>query len=161
MANPILVRQAVRKFKQEPVAKADIDKMVQAFNAAPCGLNETKVMMCTVVKEKENLKMIEDRVGEAVYNAPLIFLIATEKDNKFGQLDSAVAAENVMIAAADNGLGSVYSMSGGMALNEYSDTLEKLGIPGNFEAQVAVCIGKPVKELKELNRNGRYKIVRR
>lgn len=161
MTNPILVRQAVRKFKQDPIAKADVDKMIQAFNAAPCGLNETQIMMCTVVEQKENLKLIKDRVGEAIYDAPLVFLIATEKDNQFGPLDSAVAAENIMIAAAGLGLGSVYSMSGGMALNEYPDTLEQLGVPGNFEAQVAVCVGKSVQELKELNRDGRYKIIRK
>lgn len=161
MTNPILVRQAVRKFKQDKIDEAAIKHMIQAFNAAPCGLNETQIMQCTVVEDQANLAKIQQKVGEAVYGAPLIFLIATEKDNQFGPLDAAAAAENVMIAAADLGLGSVYSMSGGMALNEYPDTLAELGVPDNFEAQVAVCIGKPMQELKELNRDNRYRIVRK
>ena len=160
MANPILVRQAIRKFKSDSITENDINELIRAFNASPCGLSQ-KVMSLTVIKSKEYLDMVEDKVGDAVYHAPLIFLISSQKDNQFGPLDSAAAAENVMVEAARLGLGSVYSMSGGMALNEYRDILQKLGVVDNYDAQVAVCLGTPEQELKELNRDGRYKVVMR
>ncbi|HBQ43081.1 MAG TPA: nitroreductase, partial [Lactobacillus acetotolerans] len=36
MTDPILKRVAVRKYTKEQVAKEDVDKLIAAFQAAPC-----------------------------------------------------------------------------------------------------------------------------
>ena len=44
MTDPVLKRVAVRKYTSEKVAQDDIEKLINAFQAAPCGMHQTDVM---------------------------------------------------------------------------------------------------------------------
>lgn len=76
-------RHSVRKFKDEPVPQADIDKMIQAATLAPSGKN-VQNWHFVVVKNKEMIekmaKAVEDR------NLKLSEYAETDADRKFSKM---------------------------------------------------------------------------
>lgn len=91
----------------------------------------------------------------------LLFVIAGKKDSPFGERDASAAAENVMVEAARHSLGSVYVMSGALALNSQPDFLRKIGFDDGYKALVIVAIGKPASNSKAPDRSKRYKLIRK
>lgn len=155
----ILNRRAVRKYSDEAVEQDKIEKLVAAFQAAPCGMHQMDVMQATVVTKPELLAKVEENIGNTCYGAPLLFVINTKKGNQFGERDASVAAENVMIEATDLGLGSVYVMGGAAQLNSHPDLQKELGIDEGFETTVIVAVGKAADKPELEDRSHRYKVV--
>ena len=160
MTDPVLKRVAVRKYTTEKVAQNDIDKLINAFQASPCGMHQTDVMQMTVVEDEKLLSQIEQVTNNACYNAPLLFVINVKKNNEFGERDASVAAENIMVEAAELNLGSVYLMNAANVLNSAKNLEEKLGLPQNFETCVIVACGHAAEQPND-DRSNRYKVVRR
>ncbi|MFR0585214.1 nitroreductase family protein [Lactobacillus porci] len=160
MENPILRRTAIRKYTDEAVSTEDVEQLVAAFQAAPCGMHEAAVMQACVVTKPELAKRVEEAIGGAGYGAPVLFLISTKHGSPFGERDASAAAENVMIQAADLGLGSVYVMSGALRLNDSPALKQELGIDDGFDTVVLVAIGHPGEAGKNEDRSKRYKVVR-
>ena len=160
MTDPVLKRVAVRKYTTEKVAQDDIAKLINAFQASPCGMHQTDVMQMTVVESEELLAEIEQVTSNACYNAPLLFVINVKKNNEFGERDASVAAENIMVEAAELNLGSVYLMNAASVLNSAKNLEEKLGLPQNFETCVIVACGHAAEQPND-DRSNRYKVVRR
>ena len=160
MTDPVLKRVAVRKYTTEKVAQDDIDKLINAFQASPCGMHQADVMQMTVVEDEKLLSQIEQVTNNACYNAPLLFVINVKKNNEFGERDASVAAENIMVEAAELNLGSVYLMNAANVLNSAKNLEEKLGLPQNFETCVIVACGHAAEQPND-DRSNRYKVVRR
>lgn len=160
MTDPVLKRVAVRKYTTEKVAQNDIDKLINAFQASPCGMHQADVMQMTVVEDEKLLSQIEQVTNNACYNAPLLFVINVKKNNEFGERDASVAAENIMVEAAELNLGSVYLMNAASVLNSAKNLEEKLGLPQNFETCVIVARGHAAEQPND-DRSNRYKVVRR
>ncbi len=160
MTDPVLKRVAVRKYTSEKVAPEDINKLIAAFQAAPCGMHEADVMQMTVVEDETFLSKIEQVTNNACYNAPLLFVINVKKDSSFGERDASVAAENLMIEAAELNLGSVYLMNAALVLNSASDLQKELGIPAAFQTCVIVACGHAAEQ-PDNNRANRYQVIRK
>ena len=160
MTDPVLKRVAVRKYTTEKVAQNDIDKLINAFQASPCGMHQADVMQMTVVEDEKLLSQIEQVTNNACYNAPLLFVINVKKNNEFGERDASVAAENIMVEAAELNLGSVYLMNAANVLNSAKNLEEKLGLRQNFETCVIVACGHAAEQPND-DRSNRYKVVRR
>lgn len=124
-------------------------------------MHQTDVMELSIITKPELLKKIEDSTDNSCYNAPLIFMINTKKDSPFGERDTSVAVENVMVEAADLGLGSVYVMGGVFALNKFPELQKELGMNEGYETTVLVPIGYPADEEQVEDRRNRYKVVRK
>lgn len=160
MDNPILQRRAVRKYQDTPVTAAEIDQLVAAFEAAPCGMHQVDDMQAVVVTDKQLLQAIATASNNACYGAPLLFVIATKQESAFGERDASAAAENVMIQATALHLGTVYVMGGAQALNQHPELLSKLGIDTGYEATVIVAVGHPAGPVDKPDRTNRYKVTR-
>lgn len=160
MTNAILKRVAIRKYTAEKVAPVDIEKLIAAFQASPCGMHQTDVLQLTVVEDQHLLEQIEQLTNNACYAAPLLFILNVKKDNKFGERDASVAAENIMIEAAELNLGSVYLMGAAQLLNSAPALQEKLGIAEDYETNVIVACGHPAEHPND-DRTNRYKVVRK
>lgn len=158
--DPVLQRQTVRNFTDEKVDKYDVERLIAAFQAAPCGMHQTDVMQAAVVEDDKMLARIEDATGQACYQAPLLFVISTRSDSAFGERDASCAAENILVEAAWLRLGGVYCMSGAQALNNVKELKKDLDIPHNFEVTVVVCVGHPTEHNKVERRSNRYKVNR-
>ena len=159
--NAIFERRAVREYTNEKVDEEKIQKLIDAFQAAPCALHQTVVMELSVITDQELLKKIEDNTNNSCYNAPLVFMINTKKDSQFGERDASVAAENVMVEAFELGLASVYVMGGAIALNKFPEIQKELGMDEGCETSVLLPIGYPANNGKPEDRSKRYKVVRK
>ncbi|MCT6888451.1 MAG: nitroreductase family protein [Lactobacillus sp.] len=160
MTDAVLKRVAIRKYTAEKVSAKDIDKLIAAFQAAPCGMHQADVMQMTVVEDENLLSEIEQVTSNACYNAPLLFIINVKKGNEFGERDASVAAENLMVEAAELNLGSVYLMNAASVLNSAKSLEEKLGVPTDFETSVIVACGHAAEQPND-DRSNRYKVVRK
>ena len=121
MLSAISNRRAVRKYQSKPVSENDIQALIEAFQASPCAMKQTDDLRGIVVTNEEFRQRIEHSTNNSCYGAPLLFILTTKKESKFGERDSSVAAENIMLQATALGLGSVYIMCGALALNDDSD----------------------------------------
>ena len=156
MINAIIKnRRTVRNFTAESVSDDEIKSLVEAFQT----MHQADVMNLVVVKDEGLRNEIEKVTGNACYNAPVLFLINTKKDNMFGERDASAAAENIMLEATDLGLGSVYVMGGAVKLNDYADIQKELGIAQDFETTVIVPVGKIAKEPAKEDRTSRYQVT--
>lgn len=160
MVNKIISeRRAVRKFTSEAINDAEIKDLIDAFQAAPCGMHQSEVMNLVVVKDEGLRQEIEKDTDHACYDAPVLFLINTKKGNMFGQRDASAAAENIMLEATNLGLGSVYVMGGAARLNDYADLQKELGIDPDFETTVIVPVGKIAEAPEKEDRSKRYQVT--
>ena len=157
----IFRRRAVRKYTDEKVDEEKIQKLIDAFQAAPCGMHQTDVMELSVITDPELLQRIEDSTRNSCYNASLVFMINTMKGSQFGERDASVAAENVMVEAVDLGLASVYVMGGAMAMNQFPNLQKDLGMSEGFETSVLVPIGYAAEDGSLEDRSKRYNVVRK
>lgn len=160
MSDPVLKRVSVRKFSREAVSEADVEKLVKAFHASPAAMGKFENMQAVVVQKPKYLDEVENAINGHGHNAPLLFVIATRKDDPMGERNASVAAQNVMIEAASLDLGSTYTLFA-MELNKNPEVMSHIGIDHGFEASVIVAIGHPEEELKEVDRSGRYKVTRK
>lgn len=156
--DPILSRVAVRKYTNQKVSKNDIDTLIAAFQAAPCGMHQADVMQLIVVTNDDIKHTMEEETNDAFYNAPLLMVIIAKKDSIFKERDASVAAENIMIEASRLGLGSVYVMGAMSTINGSATLREKLEIPEDFEAITVVPVGYAAQVNTE-DRNDRYKVI--
>lgn len=159
MADFILSRRAVRKYSNSPLSEAEIEQLIAAFNAAPCALHHTEDMQATVVVNPELLNAIEDACDHSCYDAPLLFIITSNKDSQFGERNASAAAENIMIEANSLNLGSVYVLGAAMKLNNSPAIREALDLDENQVIQVIVPIGYPAEKSSEENRDDRYQVT--
>ncbi|WP_373842834.1 nitroreductase family protein [Limosilactobacillus sp.] len=158
MVKAITQRQSVRKFLTAGLSEATVQKLIEAFQAAPCGMHQMDVMQAVVVTDAQLCQQVEDATGDACYGAPLLFIILTKKGSEFGERDASVAAENVMIEATDLGLGSVYVMGGAKKLNHYAGVLQSLKVPDGFQVTTIVPVGKAAEQPAAEDRGNRYQV---
>ncbi len=161
MLKAIAERRSVRKFIPDALDEKEIETLAAAFQAAPCGMHKTEQLQGVIVTDQQLRGDIEQATNNAGYGAPLLFIMAVQKDSPFGERNASVAAENVMLQATDLGLGSVYVMSGAVALNKHPALLKKLGLPADFQAAVIVPVGKPAEQPTAEDRSQRYKLIRK
>ncbi|MBP5279590.1 MAG: nitroreductase family protein, partial [Erysipelotrichaceae bacterium] len=87
------------------------------------------------------------------YNAPLVFYLSGADDFRWSDVDAGIAVENIHLAAADLGLGSVIlgcmrDVLNGEKKAYYS---EKLGFPAGYTYRIAIAIGYPDTEKPQHN----------
>lgn len=161
MEKAIANRYAVRSYSSDKLDNDQVEDLIAAFQASPCGMGQADVMQGIVVEDSGLLQEIESAINGAGYNAPLLFILATQKDSNFGERDASVAAENIMVEAAAHGLGSVYVMGGAVSLNQHPDLLQKLGVKDGYQVTTIVPVGKAASQPTQQDRSHRYELIRK
>jgi nitroreductase len=128
----IRTRRATREFTAEPVDQSQLRSLIELAVLAPSAMN-TQTWSFSVVRDRELLQKISDaskrhllqtssagalsgELGQMLenakfqifYHAPAMILISGMADDPWSQIDCALAAENLMLAAADAGLGTCW-----------------------------------------------------
>lgn len=161
MEKAIANRYAVRSYSADKIDNDQVEDLIAAFQASPCGMGQSDVMQGIVVEDDGLRQDVESAINGAAYNAPLLFILATKKDSNFGERDASVAAENIMIEAAAHGLGSVYVMGGAISLNQHPDVLQELGVKDGYQVTTIVPVGKPATQPAQRDRSQRYELIRK
>ena len=121
-------RRSVRTYTSEPVAKEQLDTILEAGTWAPTGM-QRQPWRFIVIENKELIKYVSDETKVMVkqimpplskqfatkedivcYSAPVLILICTEKDPQWENvnlLDSVLAAQNMFLKAYELGIGNL------------------------------------------------------
>ncbi len=112
--DPILSRRSVRKFKDTPVERDIIEKLLEAADAAPSACNRRPVKFYAVTNS-EKLEEISASGRFTKMKAPLVIVVVgnLKKALPLGLSDywihdAGAATENILIKATELGLGSCW-----------------------------------------------------
>ncbi len=110
----ILNRRSTRSFLDQPLSEEDLKVIVDCALHAPSarGLQTWKF---TVIESREKIQELAKAMGEALgrpdydmYKPQVLIIPSNEKSSPFGKEDNACAMENIFLAAASLGIGSVW-----------------------------------------------------
>jgi nitroreductase len=140
-------RRSIRQYTAEPVADATIELLLRAAMAAPSAGNE-QPWHFVVIKDRKTLAAIPSFHPHAgmLKEAPVAILVGgdvtLERHKGMWVQDCSAAVENLLVAAADQGLGAVWL--GVFPREERVAGLRKLlGLPKDIIPLALIAIGHP------------------
>jgi len=167
----MMTRASVRSFTAEPVSREDLQTIVRAGLQAPSAMNKQDWEV-RVVDSQEKINAICDIMKKGNPNAPdrypgknsfgnaaALIIIASEKADgpvSFAQIDAALLAENIVLAAHSMGLGAciqagpIRSMTTG---DEAQAWLKSLGFSENYEPLLVIPMGHPDEQVAAKDRD--------
>jgi len=108
----IYKRRSIRRYLDRPVEREKIDKLLKAAMAAPsaCNLQPYEFI---VVTEPDLLAKVKATAQGSEYSAPMAVVVCADTSNvpwdgDGWMIDCSAAIENMLVAAAAMGLGSVW-----------------------------------------------------
>jgi nitroreductase len=162
-------RRSVRAYAAKPVEKATLEKLLDAAIQAPSA-NNRQPWTFGIIEGVERLRGYSDRAKAALlvqiagnpdqaefrarlsnpdftiyYGAPALVCIYT-KSGGGGKGDCAMAAQNLMLAAHELGLGTCW-IGLGQVLFDSPELKRELGVPAGCAAVGQLIVGYPEGEL--------------
>ena len=166
----IMTRRSTRSYKSDSVEKDKLQKIIEAGRFAPSGGNNQTNHFIIVQDKKVLQKLAElaqdefakmevnentysslktsiqlSKKGNYIfhYNAPVLIIVANQKDYGNNIADCAVAVENMMIAANDLDLGSCWINQLHWLTDEPKilNYLKNLGLKDNERVYASMVIG--------------------
>jgi nitroreductase len=159
-------RRAIRAFTDEPVGKDQIDQLIAAAIAAPNAMDRQRWAF-VVIRDRALLKRMSDEAKTLTlktmglnsqlsqfreflssaqfsifYDAPVLILICGTEDDRFVDQDCCLAAQNLMLAAHANGLGTCWIGFAEAWLNQ-AGAKKELGIPATYRPIAPIILGHP------------------
>lgn len=170
----IAMRKSTRAYKPGQITDRELDTVLAAGCAAPVGRGAYETVHLTVLQNEDLLDEIDTAAAKAFgdpnmklfYGAPTVVVVSSTRNDKVPNIEYANAAciiENMLIAATELGLGSVYLWGFIKALNASGDLLKKLDLPKGFMPVSAVALGYPVEpitDVRELKKTISINIVK-
>jgi nitroreductase len=147
----ILKRKGVKSYTGEQVKAEDLATILTSGIAGPTARNNQNRHF-TVVQNREILQQINDGILKLqsspshnfpLYQAPTLIIVSTPADYPFADQDSAIAVENMALAATALGLGSRYIVSPTRFLESEAGAKVKqeIGIPEGYRTIAALIVG--------------------
>lgn len=144
MLDFIYKRRSIRKYKPNPVPEELITEMLKAAMAAPSA-NNARPWEFVVVRDPETRRALSNvhQYARMAADAPVVIVVLGDRGNRWMQQDCAAATENLLLAAANLGMGAVW-----VGLREKRDApvRELLGVPEKYRAFCLVPVGYPAEE---------------
>ena len=138
----ITSRRNVRSYADRPIEEADLDRILEAGRRAPSSQNwqPWDFVLVTDRGTLRELAKVWRGAGHVADSAATIVVVGPPTDNPFrrAQLDLGQATMQMMIAAADLGIGSCHA---GVA--DLPRVRELLGIPDERDWALLVSLGYP------------------
>ena len=159
----IMTRRSVRDYKEEPVCREQMSKILECGIYAPSAMNSQGwavrvvdtpdfIEGVTAIAKEMMPQMTElPNFRNFFRNAPTVAFIAVPDESYSGEFDAGLLAENMMLSAWSMGigsccLGSVIPVMNSDAAKPY---LERLNLPEGYHLQVAIAFGYPAGESPE------------
>ncbi|MDR1933331.1 MAG: nitroreductase family protein [Spirochaetales bacterium] len=150
-------RYSVRKFKDTPIKKEDLDRVLEAARSAPTAGNRQPQRVLVITRE-EGLKKI-DLCTKCRFGAPAALLVCADTTvcwarpfdgAKSDQVDASIVTTQMMLQAADIGLGTTWVM--------YFDPeklIREFAIPDKLLPVALLVMGYPADDAQPAERHGR------
>ena len=160
-------RRAVRAYKPDVIDDATIHALIEAAIQAPSAMNEQPWSFAVVRDQSlldrisQNAKehmlrttpagllshhlsdMLADKSFQIFYHAPALIVISSRSDSPWGTIDCTLAAQNLMLAARERGLGTCWI---GFAQSWLGTPAGKaaLKLPATYLPVAPIIVGYPV-----------------
>jgi nitroreductase len=147
----IYKRRSIRVFERREVEKEKLLELLQAGMAAPSASNG-QPWEFVVVTDPEILAKLQGKLEHGKYNAPAAIAVLAnlgiakkESSFRFWVQDCSAAVENILVAAAGLGLGSVWI--GAYPKEDVTHALhEILGVPEDIHILNLIYVGYSAEE---------------
>ena len=147
----IFKRRSIRKYQEKPVEKEKLVLLLKAAMAAPTASNN-QPWEFVVVDEEEIMQQFRSRMKYGPYNAPAAIVVChnpqigrSPRSNRFYQQDCSAAIQNMLVAAVDLGLGTVWL--GVYPGEETEQTVKEIaGLPEDIIPVAVIYVGYPAEE---------------
>ena len=140
-------RRSIRKFNAEPVAKEEIEKVIEAGLYAASGMGkQSPVIVAVTNKElRDRLSKMNREIGgwefDPFYGAPVVLVVLADKSVPTFVYDGSLVLGNMMLEAHELGLGSIWIHRAKQEFEseEGKEILRSLGIEGDYEG-IGHCV---------------------
>ncbi len=147
----ILARRSIRKYQEKPVEKEKIDQLLKAAMAAPSAMN-IKPWEFIVLTDPDLLDDVRSALMFGRFNAPVGIAVCGNTSffkhpmaEKFWVQDCCAATQNILIAAVELGLGSVWL--GVHPIFNFTKRISKiLELPDHVKPLNVIYIGYPADD---------------
>lgn len=138
----ILARRSIRAFEDKPVAREKMELLLRAAMAAPSACN-LQPWAFIVVDAPDTLARLKEATQQGKYNAPLAIVVCGISkhipwDGNGWMQDCGAAAQNILLAAREQGLASVWI--GGFDAKALAEVLD---IPADVTPMCVLELGYP------------------
>jgi nitroreductase len=145
----MLARRSIRHYTEEDVAVELEEQLIDAAFAAPSA-NNSRPWHFVVVRDRGTRARLAGihRWSRMLARSPLVIAVLGRSDADWWIEDCSAATENILLAATELGLGSVWVGVRDPAPEpgpEESACLEVLGAPPGYRALCLVGIGHPAE----------------
>ncbi len=142
----MLARRSIRKYTDRPVTREQIRRLLEAAMAAPSASNRQPWHFVAVTERAILDQLAQGHpYGKMLFEAPLCIAVCGEPENTYWVQDCSAAAENILLAATEMGLGSVW-----LGVHPQGDREHKvrdlLGMPPHVSPLCLISIGYPAEE---------------
>lgn len=151
--NLMLNRRTIRKFTQQPIERATLEKLINAARLAPSAAN-LQPLKYRIVDETDTVNKVFENVKWAGYIAPagnplegetpmayIAILVDTEISKGDCGLDIGAAAQNIFLAALEDGIGTCW-----MGAIDRVKIREILNIPEQYVLNTVIALGYPMED---------------
>lgn len=152
----LYTRKSCRAYTAEPITEDQLNQILAAGNAAPVGMGAYGTVHLTVIRNQDFMEQLNQATAEfmkrdnkALYGAPVLILVSGKPGIPpvIECHNAGTIIENMLLAATDLGLGSVYIMGAVAALNTKPDLVAQLNLPDGFVPVAAMALGHPADAL--------------
>ena len=151
MLDTIYSRRSIRKYQDKPVEKEKIETLLKAAMAAPSAMN-FKPWEFVVVTEQDKLDAIRASLMFGKFNAPIAIavcgntsLFKNPMSAKFWVQDCSAATQNILLAAVNLGLGTVWC--GVHPVHNFTKRISEIfGLPRHVIPLNVIYVGYPDEE---------------
>ena len=157
-------RCSIRSYTKRIVSKAMLNEVLEAGRLAPTACNYQPFKF-VVVQEKENLAALAEGYPAPWFaEAPVIIAICTQAskawkrkqdDRCLVDVDAAIAADHMTLAAEDLGLGTCW-----IGAFDPKIVRKTLGVPRNIEPVILLTLGHPNEKGRPKTRKPLTELVR-
>lgn len=146
------LRQTTRSYKSLQIDKKQLKEILFAGMSAPISRKKYSDIIFTVVQNQELLRKISDSYhasANPLYGVPTLIIVSAKPSaiKNVEYFNVACIIENMLLSAANLGLGSIYLTSFLTDVCDNPNLLCELGIPKEYIPLSAIGIGYAKKKI--------------
>lgn len=137
-------RRSIRSYQDTPVPREVLEKILEAARLAPSANNREPWHFIAVTDSEKRKELSKGMWAKFLTQTPLVIVACGDKKTspKWYAVDVALAVENMVLTATNEGLGTCVVGS-----FDEKDVKMLLKIPENFEALVMLAVGYPLEKV--------------
>ncbi len=154
----IKARHSTRGFSDRQVGEADLEAILFAGGQAAVGGGDFKSLKLYAVQDPALLKAIDEASAKRrpgshpLYGAPTLVVLASKQSilPNIEFTNAGCVIQNMMVAAADLGVDSVYLWMAMFGINGEPELIERLGFPEGYTCVGTVALGYAAKDFPKV-----------